>query len=178
MPLSPPSITEDEMAIALRGFLLGVVPAGVEVFQGQSNRVPEPTGANFVMFTPRRRARLATNVVTWPYDDPAPLELDHTQSTEVTIQLDCHGPLGGDIAQTIATLWRDDYACAALETADIQPLYANEPKQLPFINGENQYENRWVVEIALQATPIVSTPQEFAATLTPIIEPPLGGQPA
>lgn len=178
MPLDAPAPTESAMNAALRAFLLAVIPAGVEVFQGQANRVPEPAGENFVMFAPRRRARLATNVVTWPLDDPDAEQLEHSHSTEVTVQLDLHGSLGADMAQTIATLWRDDYACVALETAGIQPLYANDGRQMPFHDGEQQYENRWVMEIAFQAAPIISTPQEFAATLAVDIEPPLGGQPA
>lgn len=178
MPIDPPAPTEDQMMTALRGFLVDIVPAGVEVFQGQANRVPEPAGENFVMFTPRRRAPLATPVTVWDYDDDAAEELEHSKSTEVTVQLDMHGPLGADIAQTIATLWRNDWACQKLAGSGIQPLFANDGKQLPFINGENQYENRWMVEIVFQASPIVSTPQEFAATLAAEIEPPLGGQPA
>lgn len=175
MALSPAVPIDDTITTAVRSFLLAVIPANVEVFQGQANRVPEPVSENFVMFTPRSRRRLATNQVTWPLDDPAADALAHGHSTEIIFQLDLHGPLGADMAQTIGTLWRDEYACQALASAGIQPLFANDGNQLPFINGEHQYENRWVMEIALQASPIVSTPQDFAATLAATIEPSLGG---
>ncbi len=175
MTARPPSITEDAMMTAVRTFLLSILPDDIEVFQGQDNRVPEPVGPDFVMMTPRRRSRLATNVVTWPLADVDPDELEHAKSTEVLVQLDIHGPAGADHAQTIATLWRDDFACQALKSANIQPLFANDGNQLPFQNAEHQWEDRWVMEIVFQATPIISTPQEFAATLDADIMPPLGG---
>lgn len=173
MPYYPPSITDDQMMTAVRSFLLSILPGGTEVIQAQSNRVPEPVGPNFVLMTPRRRARLATNVVSWPLDDPAPVELAHARSTEVLVQLDIHGPNGADYAQTIATLWRDPFACDALKPFDIQPLFANDGNQLPFQNSEHQWEDRWVMEIVFQAVPSVSTPQDFAATLDADIIPPV-----
>lgn len=90
-----------------------------------------------------------------------------TQATKFTMQLDVHGPNGGDNAQTIATLLRDDYACEQMAASgfDMQPLYASDPKQVPFINGESQYEERWVVEAVLQINPVVTTPQQFAGAL-------------
>lgn len=54
-------LTEADMMTALRGFLLRVLPAGVEVVKGQGNRVAEPKCENFVVMTPILRTRLATN---------------------------------------------------------------------------------------------------------------------
>lgn len=56
------SLTQSATLKALRSFLLGVLPAGVQVVRGQDNRVPEPLVDNFVVMTPIRRERLATNV--------------------------------------------------------------------------------------------------------------------
>jgi hypothetical protein len=53
---------DSQIFTALRTFLLGVLPAGVDVLQAQANRVPEPAGADFVLMTPLRRERLETNV--------------------------------------------------------------------------------------------------------------------
>lgn len=157
-------MTEDDILTAVRGFLLGVL-SGVEVVQAQNNRVPEPLGENFVIMTPRSRKRQSTNQDTWPADAVAPVAIDHLQSTNVSIQLDIHGPAGSDNAQIIGTLWRDDYACAVLAPAGIAPLYADDGAQMPFLNGSQQYENRWVMAVALQVNPVVSTPQDFADTL-------------
>jgi hypothetical protein len=165
MPVLAASITEDAMLTALRGFLLDILPPGVEVFQAQNNRVPEPAGVDFIVMTPKSRVRQATNEDTWPADDVDPAAIDRAQSTRVTIQLDVHGPAGSDTAQIIGTVWRDEYGTAALAGSGIVPLYADDGQQMPFINGEKQYENRWVMAVAFQATPVVSTPQDFADNL-------------
>lgn len=90
-----------------------------------------------------------------------------TQNTKVTIQLDVHGDSSANNAQTISTLFRDDFAFlffAALNP-DIAPCYADDPRQAPFISAEQQYENRWVVEAILQVNETVSVPQMFAGAL-------------
>lgn len=55
------SITEAQILTVLRSFLLNVLPPGVEIIRAQINRVPEPTGANFVVMTPIMRSRISTN---------------------------------------------------------------------------------------------------------------------
>src|SRR5713226_8903203 len=54
------SLTETQGFTALRSFIIGVLPAAVEVFQGQENRVPEPAGADFIVMTSLRQERLGT----------------------------------------------------------------------------------------------------------------------
>lgn len=165
------SITEDAILTALRAFLLAVLPAGVEVIQGQVNRVPEPTSPDFVMMIPTNRTRLSANVDTWDTVMP-PVQMAAAHPTQLSVQLDIHGPNGSDNAQIITTLWRDSYACDAIDPAVFQPLFATDGRQAPFINGENQYENRWTLELALQANPIVSTPAPFADSVRVTIEGP------
>jgi hypothetical protein len=41
-------------------------------------------------------------------------------------------------------------------------LHADEAKQIPFVNAEDQYEDRWIVEVDLQVNAVVTAPQEFA----------------
>lgn len=90
------------------------------------------------------------------------------QSGEAVIQLDVHGPNGADNATKVSTLLRDDYgvrAFAALNSR-VVPLYADDPRQMPFINENQQYEDRWIVEVHLQVNALVSgIPQEFADLL-------------
>jgi hypothetical protein len=89
------------------------------------------------------------------------------QPTQVTVQLDVHGPASADNTQIITTLFRDDYATSAfaLSGFDVTPLYANDPHQMPFTNGEQQVEDRWVVDVVMQANPVVSVPQQFASSI-------------
>lgn len=86
------------------------------------------------------------------------------QPTKVTIQLDVHGPNSADNAQIISTTWRDEYAVDQFATSgvDVTPLYASEPQQVPFMNAEQQFENRWTFDVVMQANQVVTVPQQFA----------------
>ncbi|AYJ74279.1 hypothetical protein phiE131_013 [Burkholderia phage phiE131] len=165
------SITESQVFTALRSFLLGILPAGVEVVKAQGNGVGEPVGGDFVVMNSIASPRIATNVEG--YTDPGtnPGTRNSMQAIEARIQLNVHGPNSGDNAAIISTLFRDEYACIQFATVnpDIQPLYSEIPRQMPFINGENQFEQRWIIELALQYNPITQTPQDFADEVIPQI---------
>lgn len=98
---------------------------------------------------------------------------EYMQATEVTFQLDVHGKDSADNAQIISTLFRDEYACASFSASgyDVQPLYTSEPRQMPFITGESQYEDRWSIDVVLQANPVVTAPQQFAGALSVVLVP-------
>ena len=89
---------------------------------------------------------------------------DHMQATQITIQVDVHGPSASDNAQRISTLLRDEYGTESFRNSgfNIAPLYSNDPRQIPFTNAEQQIEAKWSVEVVLQANPVVSIPQQFA----------------
>ena len=167
--------TEDDVLTILRTFILSIVPAGVEVIQGQVNRVPEPLGDDFIVMTPVNRNRLSTNVGSWDRTGPDPTEITAAYNTEFMCQLDLHGPNASDYGSTLSTLFRDEYACDLMAGTGVQPLYATDGKQMPFINAESQYEDRWVLTVSLQITPAVSTPMQFADTLDVTISSALGG---
>ncbi|HEY0120651.1 MAG TPA: hypothetical protein VGC14_02630 [Rhizobium sp.] len=57
--------TQSGVLTALRAFLLAILPEGIEVVQGQDNRVPEPSTDDFVTVTPLFQSRLSTNVDTY-----------------------------------------------------------------------------------------------------------------
>lgn len=88
---------------------------------------------------------------------------------KITIQLDVHGPNSTDNTQILVAVFRDEVGADFFEGASagqIAPLYIDDGKQVPFVNGEKQYEDRWVLEAKLQINPVVSTPMQFADTLT------------
>ena len=226
---------------ALRTYLLGILPAGVEVFEGQDNRVPEPKTPNFVIMTTIARQRLATNIDTYAdvqFTGAAagntltvssvkfgsillnstlfcPNVIDQTiisqqlsgvtggvgtykisqaqtltsqkmaagnenltQKTKVTVQLDVHSnslQTSSDMAQTISTLLRDQRSWWWFNEnypGIIVPLYADDPKQIPFQNAEMQWESRYVISAELQADQTLMLPQKFAdqiqAKATPV----------
>lgn len=165
------SLTEAQALTALRTFLIGVLAPGIEVIAGQDNRVPEPAGTDFVVMTPMLRERIETNVTT-TFDGyfatpSVPGTRADMQAIKLTVQIDVHGPAGGDNAQTITTLFRSDYAVDAFAASgfDVTPLYTGEPHQVPFLNAEQQIEERWSIDAVMQCNPIVTTAQDFAAAL-------------
>lgn len=89
------------------------------------------------------------------------------QPTRVTVQLDVHGPNSGDNTQIITTTFRDEYAVDSFAASgfDVAPLYADDGHQMPFLNENQQVEERWVIDCVMQCNPIVSVPQQFASQL-------------
>jgi hypothetical protein len=156
-----PSVTDDDIATALRGFLLAILPLGTEVIAGQSNRTPEPMASDYVVFTPLHEHRLSTNVDTYDAID----SVARVEPLQVSYQLDVHGPASMDNNRVIKLLWRSDYAVDTTDSAVLTPLYASDGTQRPFINGEGQYEDRWVLTVEAQVNPAVSTPMQFADTV-------------
>jgi hypothetical protein len=91
------------------------------------------------------------------------------QATEIVMQVDVHGPGSSDNAQTISTLFRDEYAVTQFDGTGITPLYADEPRQMPFLTAAHQYEDRWTVDVHMQADPVIAVPQEFADAVEIIV---------
>ena len=91
-----------------------------------------------------------------------------SQPTKVTVQLDVHGPNASDNAQIISTSFRDLFTVSQFNNTglDICPLYADDPKQIPYLNAEQQYETRYVIDCVLQANQIltIQSGQQFADT--------------
>lgn len=159
------SINETQTLTAVRAFLLNVCGA-VPVIRGQQNRAAIPTGPNWLVITPLFRPRIATNIDTWSTTG-TPTTMSVETMAQETVQCDCYGPLAQDNATIIQALWRDEYGVLQLATSgfDITPLYTSEPRNLTFINDQDQYEYRWSVDLHMQVNPILTVPQQFAAQL-------------
>lgn len=157
--------TESMLYTALRTFLLGFVSCPVK--QSQQNRGAMPKG-DFILMTGLNAPGLSTDKTTFIPGQSNPGNETHSRSTQWNVQLDCYGPSAADMAALIATTFKTDYAATALAAAaiEIQPLYAEDPRQMTIVNGENQYEPRWIVELAFQYNPVVTLPQDFAMALT------------
>lgn len=95
-----------------------------------------------------------------------------TQPQDYAVQVDIHGPAAGQNATLLETQWFSQAgvdACIA-QGGIIAPLYASNPRQLPFINDQDQWENRWSIDLHLQVNPIVTITQQFADQLTATAE--------
>ncbi|WKZ84169.1 hypothetical protein N5B55_10265 [Ralstonia pickettii] len=161
------SIKETDVFTALRAFLLGILPTGIEVVKAQENGVAEPAVPDFVTMNVITMPRLSTNVDTFTDPGTGQGTRNSLVSMALHVQLNVHGPNSADNTAIIATLFRDEYGCNSFASVNsqIQPLYCEEPKQMPFINGENQFEQRWIIDAAIQYNPITQTPQDFANTV-------------
>lgn len=99
-----------------------------------------------------------------------------SQATELVYQLDVHGPSSNDNAAVITTVFRDArgvelFASAGVSLTPpvrevISPLYCEDPRQLPFINDQNQYEDRFIVTAHMQVSQSLRLPQQFAASVS------------
>jgi len=234
--MAVPVPNNSSLQTALRSFLLSVVPAGVEVIEGQDSRVSEPSSTDFIIMTPILRSRLETNFVAWAdvaftgsisgttltvssmqfgtilpgstlwginvaagttiisgpggvgsyvvsvAQSLAPQTLAAgnitlAQPVQVTMQLDIHSANvadAADMAATISTLFRSEIGTNALEAVSLNfdPLYADEPRQVPFQNAEQQWESRWVVDAVMQTTQVVTWPMQFMGAASVTIYPP------
>jgi hypothetical protein len=155
---APISTTQADSLTALRSFILALISC--EVIQGLGNGVPTPLGG-FICMTPGAKTRLSTNVETWA--DPHTLT---TQSTQLAVQIDCYGPDSAEWAQILSTMMRSPMGAAS------GILYADDPRQLPIVDAEAQYEQRWMIGCNMQVHPVVTTDQQYfdqvAFTIHPV----------
>ena len=160
--------TSDSLFIPLQAFVMGLLALDVDhVVQGLGNGAAMPLG-DFVCMTATTQRRLATNSAT--YDTVANTRTVLTP-TEYSIQIDCYGPNSSDMSSILCMMWRDEYGCNAM--APSAPLYAADPVQVPLINAEKNYEQRWTFIAVLQFNPTVTVAQQFSETITVDTQPPL-----
>jgi len=157
-----PSITETQIFTALREFILSVV-ADCEVIRLPNNRTAMPKGA-FVAMSPGSNAALSTNVTTYDGENN---QRDILRASQFSAQIDCYGAGSSEMATAISMLLRDQYACDKFAESglDMQPLYAGEPHQMPLVDGEAKYEERWTFEAVLQINPKLTVSQDYADSL-------------
>lgn len=163
-----PSLTQEQVFTALRAFIVAVVPTGVPVIKGQSNRVPMPGSDDFIIMTQTRREQLSQTTHDYRPDDSAE---DIARTTSLTFQLDVYGANAAENAQVITTLFRDDYGVSSLANCGLAPLYCGDPQQMPLVAGEQQYIQRWTFGCTLAGVISIGVPMQFAASLvTTLIE--------
>ena len=171
------SLTDKQTFAALLNFLENVLTTTdsngkliLDVIRGQDNKVAEPAVSNFVLMTFLHKERLATNTVTYttPIGATTSTRQDLTP-INYTIRLDVHGDSAADNTQIIMSMFRSDYATSFFKGVgyDVTPLWCRDPTQVPYLNGEQQIEQRWIMEVYLQCNPVLSmTGIESADTLS------------
>ena len=160
------SMSHREIYRELRLYLLELFPdASAQIIQAYQNNNPTPENA-IVM-----QALFDRNMdETSTYYEPA-LEQAHAHnSVSVGLQLSFYGADAESRSRTVYTLWKSPYSTSRMELC--QPLYAQGRDRRPYINDSNQYEDRWIVDLALQYNPQVTYAQDFtdsaAVTINPV----------
>lgn len=144
---------DDDVYRAIKALILKFLPELTpdRVIRGWNNRVPPPPGG-FALMRILYHSRQATNFAEY---DPPGESVTLAQSALVVVQVDFYdAPDGGGPrhladrwAHGLATVWRDAVACDFLAEAGIAPTIASDPRHLPLVGGEEQYLDRWSVEV-------------------------------
>ena len=85
------------------------------------------------------------------------------------MQLDFYGEQAFNRANQVGVMWRSNYTTNELKT--IQPLYANQVRNMEFINEQDQYEKRFLLEIALQYNPHYTYTEQSDTDIKILISP-------
>lgn len=150
---------QKDVFTVVRAYILSLIDC--EVVRGLGNDVPMPKNS-FIAITPIESTRLSTNVNTYDLINSKSIKT----SMSYLVQIDCYGPISSDWAAILCATWRDDY-CVDKLAPTCAPLYADNPIQIPIIDGEANYEERWLLKAVLQYNPVVTVPQEFADEISP-----------
>ena len=156
-----------DLALQMLGdFITSVLSADapVPVIALPTNRTPPPPPVpGFVGMFVARQSRIMTNVDTWRSPDPTTREI--AQAIRLTVQLDCYSPSSAAWATILSGVFWDEVSVKPLAPI-LAPLYTADPIRAPLANGEEEYEDRWIVQTYLQYNPTVSVLQQFANRAT------------
>lgn len=154
-----PSVTEQNIYQALGDLFATLTDAAI--VQGQVNQVAMPASPCVIM-SPGYSVQLATPVSA--YTDT---EQTVTQSTQWAVQVDCYGDGAAETARVLSMILRTGNAYDTMvgDGFDVAPLYADDPKQLPFDTGNEQFTERWTFTAVLQYNPVINIPIQTANTV-------------
>lgn len=168
-------VTEDAVFASVWDLIAGLfdTPTQAYIFKGFQNITATPgDGSSYIVISPGVKVRTSQGSRT--YDTTAGT-LTVKRNTTYYYQVDAFGPLAPDYADIVTVTWNSMYAATATVDAGapFQVLYADEPVQLNFTNGELQYEQRFSSKLYLQVNQAVTLPQQFADEATLVVNPPL-----
>lgn len=158
------NIDHQELYREIRLFLLGLFPGATrEVVQALQNNQPLPDNAIVMQALFDRNLDEASTYYTLP--DQA-----HVQnSVELRMQLDFYGPQAESRSRIVMNLWKNLYGTDNFELC--KPLYVHSRRRHPYVNDSNQYEDRFILDLALQYNPEITHEQDFADEANITIKP-------
>lgn len=166
------SLTDTQVFTVVRAWIIAVLGTAVDpnnVVRVPTNRTAPPKTYPYITMTPVLKEQIA-----WPepvVSNPViqPQSVDFVMPTRYQIQLDAYGGTSGDIAQTLFSVFEspgafDFYNANAI--VGVYPLWADNPHQTPFVDGEAETELRWTMDINLQINPVVTTDIQTASQVS------------
>lgn len=166
------SATEGDIYLDVRQFMLRLFPGSEkQIIQSSQNNMPLPYGAIVMHVLFEKNLDESSTFYTTPSLSKSGAA--HVQnSVEVRMQLSFYGDDAQVRSRTVCNLWKNHYGSDAL--SQCQPLYVYSYQRLPYINDSNNYEDRFILDLALQYNPYVTHAQDFTqearVTIKPIPE--------
>ena len=158
------SLDHQELYREIRLFLLGLFPdATLQIVQSTQNNQPLPENA--IVMQVLFDSNMDESVTTYNHPNEAMVQ----NSVEVRVQLDFYGAMAESRSRIVANLWKNYYGTDNMEIC--KPLYVQSRQRHPYINDSNQYEDRFILDLALQFNPTVTHAQDFAEDASVIIRP-------
>lgn len=154
---------------ALRAFLQTILPPDLPVLLARQNRMAAPNGP-FALMALLLHQQIATSATRYTANTRIIL-----QQQDITVQVSLFGAGAADNVHRISTVFQNGWAAEFFtafhqstlaqtpQPPRIAPLYAGPARQIPFVNGERQYEEHWQIDLHLQASFALSLPQPMAS---------------
>lgn len=171
------SYTQDvnttDVCAALRSAIISVFGSAInDVIQIPTDRAPMPKKSPYATMSD-----LTKTMIHWPVpatSDPSvqPQSNAITAATDYEMQICFYGAGASDMAEIFHTFMRSPDAFDffnALTPAGVYPLYADTPYQANFVNGEAEYELRWIMNVHLQYNPTITATIQTASAATVLL---------
>ncbi len=145
---------EDVLVQCIGDFVRWCVGQDIPIVRGWVNAVARPVSP-YVMVTPMGTAYNSTTCREYIPDEADITKGTATVSRSISqkVQVDLYGAQAETWARTVANLFADMTGADFLSGTDVTPLSVSTPQDLTFINGAEQAEPRWMLELDVQLSP-------------------------
>lgn len=156
-------INDDVVFTQLRAFILDALGIAIQsdsVIRIPTNRTAMPKTFPYITMFPVSKEQIAWPVATVSDPSTQPQTAYLRSSTLYDIQVDAHGTGGADALQILFVLFQASNAFeffAEQTPHGVYPIQVSAPHQAPLVDGEAQYEVRWIMDVHLQYNPTLSS---------------------
>lgn len=149
------AVDEDDIYVAIEAMLIRFCTVNVDdVLRAfPQGRVSLPNTNNYIIMTLLDSVRTSTPISSWDENT-----YRVRQPKRSVVQLDFFGDAAKHNADVIVDLSRTPVLCDFLKSYSIQPLYAEEARNLTGISGEKKYVPRWSVQFHLDYQTTAAAP--------------------